>query len=212
MELRHLEDGINPADTDTADPQNGDNHGSNGGTQSTQCTGRNVHHAAEEIRDTQIGQTHHAPMQSLCGIGDIEGEQCRPVQIYNRGNADAQYAYAGKAYHQNTGDTLVLLCPVILADIIECGLMKAVQNDIQKAVDVRSGGIATHYDVPEGVDGGLNDDIGDREQGALDTGGQTYSNDTQQLRLIKTHFGKRQLAGILPFHQCNDNQNSGNPL
>lgn len=136
MESGDLKDSADPADTDAAYPQNGDDHGGNRSTHTPKGTGGNIHQTADEIRDTQAGQTDHAPLQGFRRIGNIDGQQGRPHQISKGGNACADHEYTGQAEAQDAGDSLILLCPCVLADEVQGSLVEGVYGNVNEAFDI----------------------------------------------------------------------------
>ena len=130
VEARHLEDRRDPADTDTAYPQHGDDHRCHRCTHAAQRPGGNIHHTTEEIRDAQEGQSYHAPADGFGRIGDVEGQQGGSCKVNNSGYTDAQYTYTAQADGKDFSDTLILFCTGVLADEIQSCLVEAVQDDI----------------------------------------------------------------------------------
>ena len=78
--------------------------------------------------------------------------------------------------------------------------------------NIGGGGAAGHAYVSEGVDGGLNQHIGNREQRTLNAGRQTQSENLRQLGTVELHFPNVEAAGIRPAHQGPDDQHRGNSL
>ena len=90
--------------------------------------------------------------------------------------------------------------------------MESVQGHIDKALDVGRRRVAGHHNIPEGIHRGLDEHIGDGEQGALNTGRQADADDFLQLGSVEAHFAQNQLAGVGAAHQRNSHQNGGNGL
>ena len=71
---------------------------------------------------------------------------------------------AGKADSQNFADTFILLGAGILTDIIDSSLAEGIDGDIDEAFDITRRCISGHEDITKGIDGRLNDNIGNGEQ------------------------------------------------
>ena len=100
----------------------------------------------------------------------------------------------------------------VLPGKIDCGLLKRIEADVDKALDVAGRSVAGHEHVAEGVYRRLNENIGTGEQRALDACGQADAENLLQLRLVKAHFAEIQLAGVGSAHQGDDHQHGGKRL
>ena len=79
--------------------------------------------------------------------------------------------------------------------------MEGVEGNVNEALDIAGGSVAGHEYIAEGIDGGLNQHVGNGEQGALNTGRKSDAYHLGKLRLVKAHFLKLQAAGIGALHQ-----------
>ena len=75
VELLHLENRHDPADTDTADTQHGDDHGRNGCAHTPERAGGYIHQAADKVEAADDIQPHQTPGNGFRRIGDVDRQQ-----------------------------------------------------------------------------------------------------------------------------------------
>ena len=206
MELGHLENGCNPADSDAANTKDRDQHGHKGGTQTPEGSGGNVHHAANEVGQGNVGHADHAAGNCLGRVCDVNGKQLRTKAPDQSTQRQTNHHAAAQTDPKGIQDPLMLPGTGILANEIHGSLVESVQSDVNKAFDIAGGSVAGHEDIAEGIDRRLDQYIGNREQGTLDTGGQADPQHFKKLGLVKTHFLQIQAAGIGAFHEGTDYQ------
>ena len=75
MELGHLEDRGDPANTNTTDAKHGDDHRGYGSAHTSQSAGGDIHQAAEEIGQADISQADHTIGDGFLGISNVDRQQ-----------------------------------------------------------------------------------------------------------------------------------------
>ena len=205
-----------PDNAYTAGTQQTDSGGHPRPAQAAHTAAADLHQTAEEIRHRQkahTGQTHpdHLCLQALT-IRAINGQQRLTEQIHQIAQRQANHADHHQADAHNLEDPLGLLRAQILADKGDAGLVHSVHGSVGKAFDVGSSRVAGYHNRAEGVHRGLDDDVGQGEQAALNTGGQAHLDHADQLVLINMDLLGVQVAAVLPQGQCTDDQNSRNHL
>ena len=91
-------------------------------------------------------------------------------------------------------------------------MVECIHHVIDKAFQVAGCRIAFHCHRSEGIDGRLNQHVGDGENSALQARRQAYTNDRHKLVRINPQIAKHQAAGVLPFHQRPNHQGGGDHL
>ena len=77
----------------------------------------------------------------------------------------------------------------ILTDEINSCLMEAVHQYVDKSFDICCGAVTGHQSLAvEGIDRGLDDDIGDGKHGALNTCGQANADNFQERLFKEAHL------------------------
>ena len=110
-------------------------------------------------------------------------------------------------------DALVVACAEILTGKGGIGLIERVDICVDKVLHTAGSGTACHQNgVVKRVDGGLDGDVGQREQHALQTGGDAYLHDLLELHAVDLQLFQiqPQRAGFL--HQTPNDQRGGNAL
>ena len=144
MELGYLENGCDPADTDTADAQNGDQHRGKGFAQTPESTGTDIHETAEQIGDTDDTQTQHAVTDGFCGVVDIQTQQLGTETVSQSAQNGTGSCGTEQTVDQNLSDTLVLPGAGVLTDEVYGGLVEGIDGGVDEAFNVACGSIAGH--------------------------------------------------------------------
>ena len=156
VELRDLEDGIDPRKADSADSEDRDRHRGNRCTDPAQGASRDVHKAAEEIGETHVGHTVHANCNGFRRVGNVGRKQLRRKCIEENTDNSCSDADVSEANTENFTDAGVLLRAEILTDVVERCLMEGVDRYVLKTLNIGGGGISRHENIAEGIDRGLN--------------------------------------------------------
>ena len=212
MELRDLENGVDPANADAADTQDGNDHRNEGFSKTPKGAGGNIHQTADKIREADETEPEHTVADGFRRVGDVQRQQGRSKEISQGTQSQTHDGRTSETDPQGLGHPLVLPCAGILAHEVYGGLVEGIQRNVDKAFDVASGSVAGHEYIAEGVDGGLNQHIGNGEQGTLNTGGQTNPQHFGKLQSVKPHFLQFQTAGIGTLHQSPHHQYGRNAL
>ena len=206
-----LEDGGDPDQTEQAAADEADHHGQDRVAAAAQTTGQRVHHAAEEVAgadDPHPGQT--GSDDGL--IGGIEAEQPFTGKV----SAAAQHHADDHGTEQTVPhDAVKVVVPAgthVLTGEGHGSLCKGVHAGVDEALDVGGCRVASDHDGAEGVDGRLDDHVGEAEHRALQAGGQTDLQDLQQSSFVEAQMPQVEVEGtFLPDEQDGDHD-SGNGL
>ena len=91
-------------------------------------------------------------------------------------------------------------------------MVEGVHGNVNELIDVASGGVAGDDRGAEAVDGGLDQDVGDRKDRTLQAGGDTDADHFQRLLFIEPQHPQAQAAAVLLTHQASQHQESGDVL
>ena len=78
-----------------------------------------------------------------------------------------------RADQEGPTDTVLLACAVVLTDETAAGGVEGLHHVIHQRVGIGGGRVARHHSGIEGVDATLDEQIGQRENGVLQSGGDT---------------------------------------
>ena len=107
---------------------------------------------------------------------------------------------------------LRLPAPQVLAGKAEGGLVHRVHRGVDKALQVGGGGVPRHHRRAEGVHRGLNEHVGNRENGALNSRRQAHPGNLQQLGAVDFQLFQADPVGAVGVHQAQQHQHGGNAL
>jgi len=205
------EDGGDPDEAEQAAAHEADHHRQDGVAPAAQAAGQNIHAAAEQIGgadDVHTGQTgsHHDL------IGGVEVEQ----RFAQQGSTAAQHeAGDGGAEQAVAHDAVQVVVPAgahVLAREGDSGLGESVHGGIDEALEVGSGRVAGHDDGAEGVDRRLDDDVGEAEHGALQTGRQADAQDLAQSPRMEAQMAEVEVERAFLLHQQGRDHAGGDGL
>lgn len=193
----HLEDGKDPHDSQAAGADQRDDHGAYRVAKATQTAHHGVHDAAQGISPGDIAQADDTLLDYVLLAGGIDAHQRMAEQIgqvaqYHAGDDDE-----GLAVDQAFVYPLALASAVVLAGEGEVGLVEGVHGLVDKVFDVGGGGGAGHHRGAEGVDGGLDEHVGQGEDDALEAGRQANFHDLAQNVPVNVHFTQVQAQGAI---------------
>ena len=100
----------------------------------------------------------------------------------------------------------------VLAGEGQVGLVHGVHGGVDEAFDVAGGGVACHGDGAEGIDGGLDQHIGNGEQAALEACGETHAEDLLQLAAVDAQLLRVQVDGAVGAEEADDHQHHADDL
>ena len=147
-----------PEDTESADTEEGNDHGFDGVTETAERTADNVHDAAEEVSGEKNFQTEPSPLNDIW-ISVVNTEKLFAEK--EDGSTDDNTCGNG-AYDtvKNTADdAFVFFCAVVLPGETDRGVKERRHGDIDEPLKTLSSSIAGDGLPSEGVDGGLDGDI-----------------------------------------------------
>ena len=167
--------GGHPQQPQAAGAHNGGDHGNDRAAQSPQHAHQGVHDAANEIGAADIFHPYQGLDNYVGFAGGINAGQRCAEQIGQVATDDSKESRKQDAQSGHPVYPVTLGSAVVLAHEGNSGLVKGVHGDIDKALDVGASGGARHQNrVVEGVEGGLNDYVGQGEHHALEPGGQPH--------------------------------------
>lgn len=86
--------------------------------------------------------------------------------------------------------------------------MEGVHAGIDEPLDARSGGIAGDCDIAEAVDRLLNDDVGNGEQRALDSCGESDDDHLQKFILVEFHLLRLEAVRLFDAHHIDNDEHT----
>ena len=150
MELRNLENGVDPADADAADTEHGQHHGNEGFAKAAQCAGGHIHQTTDPVSQTDEAESQHAVTDGFLGVCDIQRQQGRTEPVGQGAQNQSGDGNADQADGQRSGNTLILPGTGVLTDKVHGGLMEGVQRGVDETFDIACGGIAGHEHTQAG--------------------------------------------------------------
>ena len=206
-----LEDGGDPHQPQQAAAHKAHHHGQHAVAKAAQAAGQRIHDAAQ-----QVGAADHP--QALVSGGDhrrirgVEVQQLGACQHRTAAQHHAGHDGAQQAVEDNTVQVLVLACAHVLAGKGDGSLRKGVHGGIDEALQIGGGRTACHHRGAEGVDGRLDDHVGQAEHGALQTGRQADKQNLLQGTHVEAQMMQIQMQRALLLHQHPRHHAGGNGL
>ena len=133
--------------------------------------------------------------------------QHRTAAQHHAGHDGAQ-----QAVEDNAVQVLVLARAHVLAGKGDGSLRKGVHGGIDEALQIGGGRTACHHRGAEGVDGRLDDHVGQAEHGALQTGRQADEQNLLQGTHVEAQMMQIQMQRALLLHQHPRHHAGGNGL
>ena len=96
---------------------------------------------------------------------------------------------------------VILFCPQVLADKGSTGHIKACDGQERKTFNLRMGAVSRHCQLSEGIDLGLDDDIGKGDDGILHPRRKSVMDDFLQHITVKPYFSPLYSEYISFSHQ-----------
>lgn len=207
-----LEDGGHPQQPQGAGAHQGHDHGHHRVADAPEHAHLGVHQAAEEVGGAADGQPVHRLGDDLLLAGGVDGTQGIAEEVGQIPQHQADEAAVEQAQAHDPVHPLALAGAVVLAGKGQGRLVKGVHAGVDEALDVGGGGGAGHHGGAEGVDGGLDDHVGDGEHHALEPGGQAHLEDAPHHLHVQPQRPQVHPEGTLVPHQGQQHQDGGHVL
>ena len=202
---------VDPDHPQPAGASQGDQGGGDGGAHPADHPAGDVHQAAQ-----QVGQADDVDAVQPVGddglVGGVDGQQLLAEQDGQPAQRRADDRHDEQAVPQDEGDALLFAGAHVLAGKVEGGLVDGVHGGVDEVFDVGRGGAARHRQGAEGVDGGLDQHVGDGEHHALDAGRQAHPDDLQQDGGADLQLPEAELVAGVRLHQAAHHQEGGQVL
>ena len=177
------ENGENPYHPETAHKADGDGHGHKGIAHAPQRAHHHAHQAAHALEHAADGHALHAKGDNF-RVGGIDSKQLVAQQIGARTQRQPHAQHQRGAQGQNTVDPFCLAGAHVLAGKAQGCLGEGVLGGGDKALDVGGSSVPRHGQGAKGIDGGLDEHVGDGERAALNARRQANLHHAQQLVLL----------------------------
>ena len=181
MEPGDLENGGDPYQPQAASPHQRNDHGHDGIAKAPQRAHIGLHQAAQCIGGAEDDQTVHT-----CGNDDrtvgIEAEKLGTQEDNQTAKQQTYHKDTDNRAVQDRADTVMASGSHVLTGKRHIGLIKGIHRCINKAFNVGCCRTSGHDNFAEGVDGGLDDHVGQGKQGALQACWQADAQNFLQLR------------------------------
>ena len=208
----HLENGEDPAQSHPANAQHRHQHRHQRGAHPAEHTGHHVHQPAQEIGQAHVAHTGDAVGDGVHLGSQVDGKKLFRKQITAAPEDDAHRSHGKQADPQDLPEVFVFPRPHVLPHEVHGGLVEGVHGNVDEALDVPRGGVTGHGHGAESVDGGLDDHVGDGEQGALDPRRQADAGDLPKSGRVDLQLPPHQTAGVLTAGQLDQYQHAGEQL
>ena len=198
-------DGGDPDDTEQAGADQRHDHGQDSLAHAAHDAAPDVHQSAEEIGRAHDQQAVHARLHHgvLVLAGGKNQQQFFPEHPQHNAQRNADEGHKPHAQEGNLLDARILSRADVLPDKGQGCRIDRVHGDVQEAVQVASRRVARHDVGAVGVYGGLDDDIGQREQRPLQSGGKPDQHHFLQALPVQREPGYA-AAAFLPEHEDQD--------
>ena len=146
------------------------------------------------------------------GVGGIDQEQLVAEQVSQVSEGAAHDKNKDLTQDQDAGDPLFVSRAVVLAGEADGGLMEGVHGGIDEALDVAGSRISRHGHGAEGIDGGLDQHVGDGKDRALHSRGKADADHQDQAGFMDLQFVQVQAVHAFLADQAAQDQKGGNAL
>ena len=213
------ENGIEPYDTKTADTADGNAHRNERATKTAKLSDRNVHDTAKEIERAENEESAIAVADRFGISGNINGEQRLAEKDADRAKRNTDDGNACDTKSEDLSHALILSCGVVLTCKVERGLIKRTHRHQNEGFDaggsraaVGKGSCASRERNVKGVDGGLNENIGNAEYTALNTCGKTDLDHIGKASACDAELAEAESAHTLLSAQAEHDEERGDRL
>ena len=204
--------GIDPGYAYSANSQNGYHHRNEGIAESPYGAGKNVHKTAGEIGESDYHHTVDTVAYLRRLAGKINTKKRVSENIGDKPHTKAHREYKSEIGKHYLFQLVVAACPHILSRKSKGGLVEGVHCNEDKAFNVGGGGVTCHYLASEGVDGGLNDNVGKGEEKALYSRGNADFQNFYQLVGVNSHLRRNKSYAIVDAHKVGNYKKGGDYL
>ena len=170
-----------------------------------------VHQRGYGVGESHDPQTVHAGVDDGGLVGE-QGQELPSEQQHHRAKNGAGEDTVQHADVIALKDTLLMARAPVAADEAGAGGVERRHHVEHQSIGVGGGSRAGDGDLVEGVQTCLHEQVGQREDGVLQAGGDADHQDALDRRLVEPQLPHAQAAGVLPPQQVNDDQDGGYPL
>ena len=206
-----MENGGDPYHAEGTGAQQRNDHGGDGIADAADRTDDHIHQAAQDVGQEHDGDTHHTGGYHRVAVG-VDVQQLRTEEIAQQAAHHCHGGRAGGGAQSNGLQPLQIARAVVLAGKGHIRLTKGVAGHIDEALDIAGGGVAGNDRLAEAVDGRLNDDIGQGEGHALNTGGNADLQNLPQPGQGNAQLPQLKADVALLMHQAAHHQKGGQAL
>ena len=170
MEVR--EHRVHPDNAEHAGAQDHDDHGDSALAKATGGGDGAVHKRGDAVGNAHDRQTVHTRVHHLRVCGK-EAQERPSKQQQSQTQKQSRTEGVSRADQEGPADTVLLACAVVLTDETAAGGVEGLHHIIHQRVGVGSSGVSRHHGGAEGIDATLDEQIGQRENGVLQSGRDT---------------------------------------
>ena len=124
----------------------------------------------------------------------------------------AEQEHEEKSPAQCLADSVVTAGAVVLAHEAKGGVVPCVHGHVDEALDVYARGVAGHGQLSEGVDGGLDQHVGNRENASLQAGREADAGDSPELPQVDAELRRMEPAGVVLMREVVHHQDCRDEL
>lgn len=196
---------IDPNHAEHARAEQGDCRGKNGSSESAHGGRADLHKTANEIGKADIRETSHARRDHRRVIGRVERDQLRSEDRHQASHSQAHHGVHKGTHPDALFHAIVFLRAHVLADEGHGGTGYSVLRGVNIALQIARGGISRHDHLSKGIDGGLDQYVGDGKEGAGDACGNANEQNARELCAVNAQLAQLQMADAVCFqHMSND--------
>ena len=212
LEHRHY-----PENSEAARAAKRDYHRRDRAVERAQTSAEYVHKSAEEVGEGRVDHSLHTEgddlllvRRAVVGKEDAEKRFTKGVGHYAERDADDEDER--EAVVAGLLDSLDLHCAEVLTREGQGGVVEGIERDIDESVDRARCAVAGNADLIEGVDRGLNDNVREGEETALNSRGDTDLYDLSEEAARDTHMAQIELAFVVKSGKAENNEDGGEVL
>ena len=211
MEVRESEQGHDEQDAEPTGTDQAHEHRNHRVAESTERADHDIHDAAEEVWSADHQQSLLSIADDFC-IRRKEAKQPRIQHHRTEAHDEADEDDRNQAVLQDAIDAAVFPSTEILRRKRKVRLINRVHRSIYEGFDILCCRCPRHRDGSEGVDGALDDDIGQTEHGALEAGRQTDLHDGAKNLPVDMELSEVEVQCTLLPHQRDEQGDAGKAL
>ena len=199
------EDKLDPQQTHHANADHRQNGRPERDAEAAQIAGHDLIQKREDIGEEHDLQPVIAQRDDLWVVVE-DGQQEAACQQHQRDGRAERNGVFDQAEVQRFAAAADLARAVVLADKRRAGLIIGVHHVIGEDFDVVGGARGCHNDLAEAVDGGLDDDVGNGEHRALQSGGQADAQDHPQTAAVHAQVARLKADVLAGAQQAAEQQ------